>query len=177
MAKSFYVTASGPARFSVSGRVYKLEGGDTKGPFRIESLAEVKASTSRHLLHVVETNSDEPEPQPDAVTPSHSVKAPEVDLNINVDTSDPIEVNVAEKVELFPTDSPTPFDDYVKPEVEAVILPEAEVEEEVTGIVQEIVGSELPNLLDEKIETIQPESDTEVKEVHKPRRTRRAKAD
>ena len=176
MAKSFYVTASGPARFSVSGRVYKLEGGDTKGPFRIESLAEVKASTSRHLLHIVEAVTDAPEPQPDAITPSHSLKAPKGDLTINVDTSDPIEVNVAEKVELFPTDSPSPFESFIKPEEETIILPEPEVEEVATGAVTQIVGSELPNLLDAEIETIQPEPDTEVKEV-KPRRTRKVKAD
>jgi len=176
MAKSFYVTASGPARFSVSGRVYKLEGGDTRGPFRIESLAEVKASTSRHLLHIVEAISDAPEPEPDAITPAHSFKAPEGDLTLNVDTSDPIEVNVAEKVELFPTDSPSPFESFIKPEEETIILPEPEVEEVATGSVTQIVGSELPNLLDAEIEIIQPEADTEVKEV-KPRRSRRAKAD
>lgn len=174
MAKSFYVTASGPARFSVSGRVYRLEGGDTKGPFRIESLAEVKASTSRHLLHIVEAISNDPEPEPDSITPAHSFKASEGDLTINVDTSDPIEVNVAEKVELFPTDSPSPFEHFIKPEEETIILPEPEVEEVVTGSVTQLVGSELPNLLQTEIETIQPEPD--VKEV-KPRRPRRTKAD
>ena len=171
MAKSFYVTASGPARFSVSGRVYKLEGGDTKGPFRIESLAEVRASTSRHLLHIVETVSDEPEPEPDSITPAHSFKVPE--LTINVDTSDPIEVNVAEKVELFPTDSPSPFEDFIKPEEETIILPEPEVEEVATGSITQMVGSALPNLLEAESETIQPEPDKEIK----PRRTRRAKAE
>lgn len=55
MTQNFYVNASGPAKFSVFGRVYKLQGGEGCGPFPVTALEQVNTSRDRHLLHIVKT--------------------------------------------------------------------------------------------------------------------------
>lgn len=100
MADSFYVNCSGPAKFSVLGRVYKPQGGEVCGPFPLSALEQVQLSQDRHLLHIVKVDAPAVTPPVDQPVDEYLQAFPNtVEPEI---AADPFQTNAAEKVELFP---------------------------------------------------------------------------
>jgi hypothetical protein len=138
MTESFYVNASGPAKFSVFGRVYKPQGGEVCGPFPLTALEQVNLSQDRHLLHIVRVE------VPAEVLP----KADEKDeyfepLGNTVDAKaveDPFISNALEKVDFFP-DSAAPVEEPAESTVGEVLPEPIEAEPALTSSLEPLVGS------------------------------------
>jgi hypothetical protein len=94
----YYVTASGPARFVISGRAYSLVAGESRGPFTESEVKQAKQSSDRDRLHFV------------AFIPSTPVAKPKADAEATykVETTvdpvsvDPIQEMLNEKVDTNP---------------------------------------------------------------------------
>lgn len=98
--ESFYVNASGPAKFSVFGRVYKPQGGEVCGPFPLSALEQVQLAQDRHLLHIVKVDTPVVEtPAPAAIEEEFAPIVTTMDSPL---PEDPFKANALEKVDLFP---------------------------------------------------------------------------
>lgn len=166
MTESFYVNASGPAKFSVFGRVYKPQGGEVCGPFPLTALEQVNLSQDRHLLHIVKVSA------PAEVLP----KADEKDeyfepLNNTADAKaveDPFVSNALEKVELFPG-SAAPVEEPSESTVGEVLPEPIDAEPALTASLEPLAGSFTVEEVDETDDEDAPKA--------RSRRTRKPKAE
>lgn len=137
MAESFYVNASGPAKFSVFGRVYKPQGGEVCGPFPLSALEQVQLAQDRHLLHIVRV--DTPAKALPAAPKDEYFEpmAPTVDAKA---AEDPFVANAAEKVELFP-DEVKPVEEPTESTVGEVLPEPIEATPNLTASLEPIDGA------------------------------------
>ena len=135
MIESFYVNASGPAKFSVFGRVYKPEGGESCGPFPISALEQINVSRDRHLLHIVKVEVPV-ETLPEAPKEEYFQPiANSVDAAVKEDI---FVANAAESVELCP-DAVAPIEQPTESTVSEV-LPEP-IEPEFASNLEPVIGA------------------------------------
>lgn len=117
----FYVNASAPARFSISGKIYNLQAGESRGPFSKQEIDQVSHSSDRQRLHIKSVlvgKEAAPEIKPsvvDSFTGMSIQSQPELDdlykgtshTTIDAVTEDPFVANAKEKLNLFPDTEPS----------------------------------------------------------------------
>lgn len=184
MSELFYVTASGPARFSVSGRIYHLVGGESQGPFTKTEIDQVQHSSDKQRLHIVPFKGRVAAPvKPNTAVDQSQQEAPvkeEVDVlykgTAEVTVSEPIPSNdvKADIVELNPKSfQPASFEEDAtrRTPTQGDPIPDIEVDPTPTSSAQPMPTAED---VEEKIKAAATESveDAPVKT----RRSRRTKA-
>ena len=62
MATNYYVSAIGPATFTVAGRVFTLKPSESKGPFSQLEIQQISNSPDKGRLHITSYESNDPAP-------------------------------------------------------------------------------------------------------------------
>lgn len=145
----FYVTASAPARFSISGRIYNLQAGESRGPFSKQEADQLAHSSDRQRLHIMPVSVPKGQTAPKMDTDKEVAVEPEyrgiTQATEDAKFEDPFVANAQESLNLFPDTEPSKTlaeEAAEQTSTKGEVLPEPERGPALTSMTENVVGSE-----------------------------------